>query len=77
MNHTRIKVIFNDNSSIQTEVTKPKGYQGNMMTLDDVKEKFKNLTDGVFSENERELIIKDILNFESLNSIKDFMKKLY
>jgi hypothetical protein len=48
-----------------------------MMTLDDVKEKFKNLTDGVFSENERELIIKDILNFESLNSIKDFMKKLY
>jgi 2-methylcitrate dehydratase PrpD len=77
MNHTRIKVIFNDNSSIQTEVTKPKGYLGNMMTLDDVKEKFKNLTDGVFSENERELIIKDILNFESLNSIKDFMKKLY
>ncbi len=65
----RVVVVLSDNSEYEKTVLIPLGDAANPLSWDDIRNKLRTCSNGILSEDEQNLLMKNIFNLQNLDSI--------
>jgi 2-methylcitrate dehydratase PrpD len=72
----RVAVKLEDGSEHVSQVDYPKGSMQNPMTIEEKREKFKNLSSGVLNEEERKRVEEAIFEIEKIRDVSELIGKV-
>ena len=69
--HKSITVKFKDGRVKTREITCPKGHPNNMLTMDEIVERFYVQTGSVISKEKADKLLDTLMNIEKLDSLEN------